>query len=168
MATYLDFAKFRALTTMPAEFVDDVEKEAPGWVENQLEHWARWIDARLRNNYATPFNAHDAVPDPTPPTVQMWLARIVTLWVWNRRGVDGNDLQIAVSEKDHDEAKAEVLEAANSDVGWFDIPLRVGEDGSALRTSSPMSYSEQSPYVNTDEQRRIGRSEDGSGRGTSG
>lgn len=85
-----------------------------------------------------------------------------------RRGVDPNDLQAETIKEDHDRTLEEILEAANSDDGWFDIPLRTNEDGSAMRTSNPKSYSEQSPYVYTDEQRLVGRLEDDSGRGTSG
>lgn len=169
MAIYLDFATFRGLTTIPESYVDDVEKVSPGWVERQLEIGARWLDARLRKRYATPFAAFDALPAEaaTPPTVQDWLTRIVTWRVMVRRGIDPNDLQTETIRDEHDTAKAEVLEAANSDEGWFDLPLRTDEDGSALRTSNPKAYSEQSPYVYTDEQRAVGRNEDEAGRGSS-
>ena len=168
MAIYLDIAKFKGLTLIPPGQVDDIEKVTPGWLDNQLGYWARWIDTRLRKRYASPFPAHDAVPDSTPTSVQGWLARIVTVRVMLKRGVDPDDLQYVTIAADAEAAQAEVLEAANSDEGWFDIPLRTSEDGSAISRGNPRSYTEQSPYVWTDEQEAVGRNEDSSGRGTSG
>ena len=166
MATYLTYQQFRGLAVIPSGFVDDVEKTSPGWVDTQLEYWARWLDSRLRKRYATPFAAQDATP-PTPATVQGWLARIVTVRVWLKRGVDPDDLQYATIAADADAAFAEVLEAANSDEGWFDLPLRVDANGSAITQGNPRSYSEQSPYVWTDRQRSIGINEDAAGGGSS-
>jgi hypothetical protein len=168
MATYLDIDGFKGLTLIPSGFVDDVEKVTPGWLDNQLEYWARWIDTRLRKRYASPFAAHDAAPDSTPTSIQGWLARIVTVRVMLKRGVDPNDEQYITIASDAEAAMSEVLEAANSDEGWFDIPLRTDEDGSAITRGNPRSYSEQSPYVWTDEQENVGRNEDNSGRGSSG
>lgn len=167
MATYIDFDGFRNLTTLPSSFVDDVEKVSPGWVELQLEYWSRWIDSRLRKRYATPFAAFDATP-PTPPTVQGWLTRIVTLRVWLKRGVDPNDLQFETINEDAKSAQAEILEAANSENGWFDLPLKVNEDGSAINRGNPRVYSEASPYVWTDTQAQVGKNEDSSGGGSYG
>lgn len=166
MATYLDFQKFRDATSIPESFVDDVEKRKAGWVDNQLELWARWIDGRLRKRYASPFNAHDASPDSTPTIIQLWLARIVTWRVMVRRGVDPNDLQADTIKEDHDRAIEEIDEAADSEEGRFDIPLRTNEDGSAMRTTSPRGYSEASPYVYTDRQVATARREDDNGTGS--
>ena len=167
MTIYLDFDGFRDLTTVPASFVDDVEKVSPGWVDKQLEYWARWIDSRLRKRYASPFAAWNDAP-PTPASVQGWLARIVTLRVWLKRGVDPNDRQFEVINQDSIDAMAEVLEAANSNEGWFDLPLRTDQDGSAIARGNPRVYSEQSPFVWTDVQRDVGRNEDGNGFGSGG
>lgn len=167
MAIYLDFDGFRNLSTIPSGFVDDVEKVSPGWIEGQLEYWARWIDSRLRKRYASPFAAFNATP-PTPASVQGWLARIVTVRVWIKRGVDPNDLQFAAVQEDATAAQAEVLEAANSETGWFDLPLKGDEDGSAISRGNPRVYSEASPYVWTDVQSQAGKSEDNSGTGSSG
>lgn len=166
MAIYLDFDGFKGLTTMPEGFVEDVEKVSPGWVANQLDYWARWIDARLRKRYATPFAAYNDTP-PTPASIQGWLARIVTVRVWLKRGVDPDDLQYATVAADAEAAIAEVLEAANSDEGWFDIPTRTDADGSAVNRGNPRAYSEQSPYVWTTRQRATGLNEDEAGGGSS-
>jgi len=166
MAIYLDFDGFKALTLAPSSFVDEVEKVAPGWVDGQLEYWARWIDSRLRKRYASPFPAFGDTP-PTPRSVQGWLARIVTLRVFLKRGVDPDDLQLDTIKQDSIDAQSEILEAANSEDGWFDIPLKAGEDGSAINRGNPRSYSEQSPYVWMDDQSVIGKNEDRNGSGSS-
>ena len=163
---YLDYDGFRALTTLPDQFVCEVEDVAPGWVEGQLEYWARWIDSRLRKRYATPFAAFNATP-PTPPAVQGWLSRIVTVRVWIKRGVDPNDLQFGMINDDAIAAMAEVQEAADSVEGKFDLPLRTDQDGSAINRGNPRSYSEASPYVWTDVQSSTGSNEDDAGSGSS-
>ena len=166
VATYLTFDKFKGLTIIPAQYVDRVGKDAPGWVESQLEHWARWIDSKLRKRYASPFAAHDATP-PTPPVVQDWLARIVTARVMIKRGINPDDLQQITINEDAANARDEIAEAADGDEGLYDIPVRVDQDGTAVARGGPLAYSEQSPYVWRDDQAEIGRNEDESRRGSS-
>jgi len=167
VATYLTLTGFKGLTTIPAVFVDEVEKVAPGWIDAQIDYWSRWIDSRLRKRYASPFAAYDATP-PTPLAVQGWIARIVTVRVWLKRGVDPNDLQFDVINVDATSALEEIAEAANSDTGLYDLPLRVDEDGTALSRGTPRSYSEASPYVWTDRQSATARNEDDAQGGTFG
>jgi len=167
MAIYLDYDGFVLRTVLPETSVDDVEKRSPGWVDGQLETWARWLDARLRKRYSTPFAAFGDDP-PTPPTIQLWLTRIVTWRVMLRRGVDPSDLQTETIKDDHDGALDEVLEAANSQDGWFDLPTRTDANGSEINQGGTMSYSEQSPYVWTDQQYQTGREEDSNGTGSGG
>lgn len=166
MAIYLTFQKFVDLSIIPSGFVDDVEKVTPGWIDTQLDYWARWVDSRLRKRYMTPFAAHDASP-PTPLAVQGWLARIVTVRVMLKRGVDPDDLQYVTINEDAESAKEEITEAADSDIGLFDLPTRVDQDGSAISRGNPLSYTEASPYVWTDEQRVTGNLEDDTGFGSS-
>ena len=165
MATYLDLDGFKELTVLPALFVDEVETAQSGWVDAQLDYWSRWIDSRLRKRYASPFAAHDATP-PTPLAVQGWLARLVSLRLMLRRGVDSSDLQFEVIHADYLEAKAEIQEAADAVEGLFDLPLRVDEDATAIARQETRSYSEQSPYVGHDVQAEVGREEDSAGEGS--
>ena len=167
MAIYLDFAGFKSLTVIPSKFVDEVEAVSPGWVDTQLDYWSRWIDSRLRKRYASPFAAFGDAP-PTPLAVQGWLVRIVTIRVWIKRGIDPNDLQYDTVNQDSIDAKTEIAEAADSNVGLFDLPLRVDQDGSAINRANPKSHTEASPYVWTDEQADTARLEDEVGRGTDG
>lgn len=157
---YLDKAAFAILTVMPAESVDAIEMVAPGWIDGQLTYWSGWIDSRLRKRYAAPFSA------PYPEAVTGWLARIVTVRCFLRRGVDPTDLQFEEIKADADRAMEEIKEAADSNEGLFDLPLRADTTASGISRGGPFGYSEQSPYVWTDGQAETGRNEDRNGGGT--
>lgn len=162
MPAYLDIDGFKELTTMPSEAVDELESVAPGFLNAQLAAWSAWLDSRLSKRYAAPFGS------PYPIAVRVWLARIVTPRAFQRRGVDANDQQYIDIRDDAKAAEAEVLEAANSDTGLFDLPLRSNTSASGISRGGPFGYSESSPYVWTDVQRRDGRNEDRGGGGSYG
>lgn len=150
---------------MPSEFVNDIESVQPGWVDAQLGYWSDWIDARLRKRYDAPFSG-----PPYPGAVTGWLARMVTVRCFLKRGVDPSDAQFAEVKADDVDARAEIKEAADSETGLFDLPLRppaVGAvDGSGVVRGFPRAYSEASPYVGQDVQAAIGRNEDAAHRGS--
>jgi hypothetical protein len=162
MAAYLDLAGFKAETTMPVEHVDELVATSPGWIDRQLERVSRLIDSRLAKRYAVPFGS------PAPDAVKGWLADIVALRCYLRRGVDPADLQMAEVKADHDRALAELLEAANAETGLFDLPLLASTTASGISRGGPQGYSEQSPYVWTDQQSDVGRAEDRARRGSGG
>lgn len=163
MAAYLTLARFKLLSTIPAEFVDAIELVSPGFTDAQLDVWSRWIDAQLVKRYAVPF-----IP-PIPLAVESWLARIVTPRVWTKRGVDPEDLQWQEVKEDDTAARAEIAEAANSETGLYELPLRQDlASSSGVVHGFPRGYSEQSPYVWLTQQAEVGIHEDGSGRGTGG
>lgn len=162
MAPYLDLPGFRAETLMPGSDVDTLETLHPGWIAGQLDSWSRKIDSRLRKRYAVPFAA------PIPATVKSWLAQIVTLRAYLKRGVDPKDEQFTVIKEDADEALDEIKEAADAVDGLYDLPLLDTGDASAISKGGPRSYSEAGPYVGFDAQERIGRGEDRSGEGSYG
>lgn len=158
MASYLTLEEFSAMSLAPASFIAEIESYAPGWTLSQLEDASRWIDARLRKRYAAPFS------EPYPRQVQAWLARLVTVRVFLRRGVDPLDRQFEVILQDAEDAKKEIAEAADSVTGLFDLPLASGASG--ISKGGPLYYSEQSPYVWMTRQGFIGREEDRNGEGT--
>lgn len=162
MAAYLDVAGFKSHSVMPDPFVDDLEARYPGWLANQLSIASTWIDARLAKRYAVPFAA------PYPLAVRMWLAQLVTPRAYHKRGIDALDQQIVDIKDDEKTAKDEIAEAANSETGLFDLPLRDDTSESGIVRGGPFGYSEQSPYVWMDEQERVGRGEDSRGSGTDG
>ncbi len=160
MAAYLAVARFKLLSTIPSTFVDAVETAEPGFVAAQLEYWSRWIDAQLGKRYATPF------AEPYNGAVEGWLARIVTPRVWTKRGVDPSDEQWQEIKKDDEDARAEIKDAANSENGLFELPLRANTLDSGIALGFPRAYSEQSPYAFTTQQALRGYQEDNNGRGT--
>lgn len=162
---YLDLAGLKKLTVIPSVFVDDVESVEAGWIDSQLKYWSKWIDGRLAKRYEVPFAAFDDTK-PTPEIIQVWLSRIVTLRVMLKRGVDQNDEQIQILIEDDQNARAEIEEAANGKDALFDLPLNAENKSSAITRGGTFGYSESSPYVSSDLQRRRGRYEDGSGRGS--
>lgn len=158
---YLTLAEFKTRSTMPSEHVDRIEAASAGFTLAQIESVSRLdIDSRLRKRYAVPFS------DPYPEAVKVWCARIVTLLCWERLGYDPTDQSMERATKAHDDAKAEIKEAANSNEGLFDLPLRADTTTTGISKAAPFGYSEQSPYVWADGQADVGRTEDANGRGT--
>lgn len=146
---------------MPSEVVDELQAIAPGWLEAKLATRSRWIDARLGKRYAVPFDA--ASP---PECVRDWLARIVTLSAFLRRGVDPTDGQFVEIKADAEKAEAEILEAATAETGLFDLPLRGDTTASGVSRGGTRAYTEASPYVGHDRQAAAGHLEDRNGGGS--
>lgn len=159
---YLDLTSFKGLTLMPAEFVDAIESVTAGWIDAQLAYWSSQIDSRLAKRYAVPFST------PVPLAVTGWLARIVTVRCFLKRGVDPTDQQFEEIKADATSALAEIKEAADSADGLFDLPLRADTNASAISRANPRGYSEQSPYVSNDRQGIVGHEEDLMGGGSYG
>lgn len=157
---YLDLNAFAARTSMPEEFVDEIELRSPGWIDQQLGSWSRWVDARLTKRYAVPFEA------PYPEIVISWVTWIVTLQCFMRRGVDPNDLEMELFRSDYHRALEEVKESAEAQNGLFALPLREDTTRSGVAKGTPRTYSEASPYVWQDVQARVARGEDGQGEGS--
>lgn len=162
MVAYLNAEEFKDLSTMADADVDALVALYPQYLAAHLAHWSAWIDSQLRKRYAAPF----AVP--YPEAVKLWLARLVTPRMFLKRGVDPNDAQYVDIVKDADEAKAEIKEAADSETGLYDLPLRADTTATGISKGGPYGYSEASPYVWTDVQSEAGRTEDQNRRGTDG
>lgn len=159
MTAYLSSAAFKLLSVMPAVDVDALEADAPGWVDAQLAYVSTQIDARLRKRYNVPFTS------PYPDAVCGWLAAIVTMRCYLRRGVDATDAQFVEIKALADLASAELKEAADGDAGLFELPLRANTDANGVTRGGPTSYSEASPYVWRDQQGATGRDDDARGSG---
>jgi hypothetical protein len=162
MAAYLTVAEFKTRAMMPPEYVDQIETRQAGWTLAQLEQFSRWIDSRLRKRYAVPF------AEPYPEAVKSWLARLVTVRCFIRRGIDPTDLQFQMIEQDAKTTADEIREAAESQDGLFDLPLNGSTSATGISKGGPLVYSEQSPYVGFDLQGVMGRNEDSNGRGSGG
>jgi hypothetical protein len=94
-----------------------------------------------------------------PEAVLEWLTALVTVDLYRKRGVNPQDPTIVMVREDAERALAELKEAADSEMGLFDLPLS-DDVGSAIDTGGPKGYSEQSPYKWTDKEARAGSAED--------
>lgn len=159
MTAYLTVAEFRTESLMPGVQVDALETEHPGFLEAKLARRSAAIDTRLRKRYAVPFAA------PYPDKVIEWLIAGVTLVAYLKLGVDPLDAQIADIKEASTTADTELLEAANSETGLFDLPLRADTTETGISKGGPMSYSEQSPFVHNDVRGIAGKADDQRGRG---
>jgi hypothetical protein len=161
VAGYLTKDQFKALTTMPSAYVDEIETRAPGFIDARLDLQSGLISSRLSKRY-------DAfgVGDNAPVVVKLWLTAMVTLDCWQKRGVSPTDEQYLEYKEAAVKADADIKEAADSVTGLFNLPLLPGSAASGIARGGPLTYSEQSPYVWADQQRDIGRSEDDSRGGT--
>lgn len=160
MSVYLTDSEFRLLTLVPVNVVDEIEARTPGWLTQQLTLVSSRINTRLFKRYAVPFEA------PYPEVIQEWLAHIVSWRAYLKRGVNSLDEEAAEYKAQHDLALKELEEAATSETGLFELPLKQSTLGaSGVSRGGTRGYSEQSPYAWTDTQGRTGRNEDRSGNG---
>jgi hypothetical protein len=157
---YLTQAQFQLYTLVPAEFVARIDTQYPGFIEAQLELGSAFIDARLRKRYDAPFKAPYAL------VLQGWLARLVTMSVWLRRGFSPTDEDAKTYQEQYTQTLDELKEAADSENGYLDLPLRADTRQTGIINAAPHVYSEAGPYVWMTLQRKRGREEDSNGGGT--
>lgn len=115
-----------------------------------------YIEARLRKRYTVPFAA------PVPEVILRWLAAFMTRDCYGRRGFNpaseqDNSAVLGMAET----AEKELLEAADSDTGLFEIPITDTTPAtSAVVDGGPYSYSEAGPYKWTSVQAGLASQED--------
>lgn len=151
---YINLTEFKALSLMPASDIDALETAAPGFFDAQLNAASAEVDARLSKRYGTPFAS------PVAYKVRAWVANIATVAAYLKRGVNPSDEQFQEIKAYADRAFTEMLEAANAELGLFELPLRSDTSTSGVIRGRPQVYSEQSPYVGLDNQARTGITED--------
>lgn len=146
----LDFNGFRARTLMPRADVDALEADEPGFIAGRIAEHEGWMNARLAKRYAVPFSSE------SPPDIAVgWLCKLVTPEAYGKRGWNPSSEQdrLTILQPAID-AKAEILEAATSETGLFELPLRQDlPSSSGVSKGEPFGYSEQSPYTWIDRQR---------------
>ena len=158
---YLTFTEFRILSVMRPEDVDLVEALYPGFFDGQEGLERNFLDSRLRKRYAVPFVA------PVPPIIKRWLAWIITMAFWDRRGSgDSQQGTLERAQARYDKAMTEVKEAADATEGLFDLPLTDTSSASGVTQGFPLVHTEASPYVWADDQRKQASFEDSRGRGS--
>ena len=145
MPSYLFLADFSTRSILPVADTAAVEAARPGFINLRLATWTSKVEARLRKRYAVPF------ADPVPETVLDWIVTLATPDVFRARGYNPKSEQDQQIQAAADLAWKEVLEAANSEDGLFDLPLlETSPSTSAIVEGGPYGYSERSPYHWTD------------------
>lgn len=154
MAAYLTVTEFKIRTIMPSGDVDACEGQHPGFLDAKLSEHSAKINGRLRKRYAVPFVA------PVPEVVLSWLEALTTKDGYLKQGFhpeSAQDMEILERAK---HADIELKEAADSNTGLFDLPLREDMQRSGVSAGGPLGYSETSPYTWTRRQKdeaRYGR-----------
>ncbi len=151
---YLDVAGFTLRTVMPIEDVDMLESTQSGFLDARLEVGTSLINARLAKRYAVP------LADPVPEIVLGWLVALVTPKAYAKRGWNPSDAQSEQILADMTEALEQMKEAADSEIGLYELPLRADLETSGVSKGGPLGYSETSPYRWTDLEAEAGRSDD--------
>lgn len=146
--------EFKDRTTMPSSYVDEIERQRPGWLDAQIKLVSSKVNSRLWKRYSVPFSA------PVPEVVLGWLADIVTLRCWVKRGFDPGTADMQPVLDAAAQAEKDLAEAADGNVGKFELPLRQDNQTNATKRQGPRAYSEASPYVWATSQEETGRGED--------
>lgn len=158
---YISTDNFRLKTLLPLDVLTAIETRVPGWLQAQIDLFAGKTDTRLTKRYAVPFVS------PYPLILEEWTLAVVSWRAYLKRGVASTDEQAAEYKAAHDRSLAEIEEAANSETGLFELPLRADAPAqSGVTRGFPRTYSEQSPYVQLDRQLDTATNEDGSRRGS--
>lgn len=144
MASYLTVAQFKLYSIIPDEDIATLQDRYPDFLITILTARSAWIDSRLRKRYAAPFE------EPYPEAVKGWLAALATVPAYLKRGVDASDAQFTEVLNAKTIAEQEILEAANSETGLFDLPLRQDTTADGISKGEPLGYAEADPYTWTD------------------
>ena len=157
---FLTWQEFRSRTSMPTADVDIVMAQDPTFLPEKLEDVTDEINTMMRKRYSVPFSL------PYPRILQRWLCAIVTPEVYEKRGWNPSDQQSQIILQRAEDARKQMKEAADSETGLYELPLRADTGASGVTRGGPFGYSEASPYVCMDVQRNAADDEDRNGCGT--
>lgn len=143
--TFLDLDGFKKRTIMPAADVDAIESAEPGWILQQLADGSAAMITRLDKRYGPWL-------EPYPIAILRWLTVLVTARCYYKRGVNPSDEQFELIKEETAEAKAELKEAADSEIGLFELPLRQDTVDAGIVKGGPFVHAEASPYEWVDQQ----------------
>lgn len=113
------------------------------------------IESRLGKRYTIPF------APPYTPALFRWFEAFVTVSLYDRRGWNPSAAEDARIVDRYTQAEKDIQEAADSDTGKFDLPLRADLPGqSGISKGGPFACADASPYAGFDRQARDGRFQD--------
>lgn len=136
---YMTTDQFKARSIMNPDDVDQLNTD--GFVDGLLEDYSSYVWSRLSKRYA-PFDAASV-----PQVILVWLTALVQLDCYMRLGFSPSSEMDGQIVAKADQAKADLLEAANSETGLFGIPLRQDTPGtSGISKGRPIIKHDTSPY----------------------
>ncbi len=136
---YTDLVHIKANGALTPVAVDQLVADV-GPLDPIIAGRSAYISSRLFKRYAVPF------ADPVPEAVRQWACDLVLERALMRRGTNPDSDLLEAVTRAADTARAELKEAADSETGLFDIPLRTSPTVSGVVYGTPLSYSEASPY----------------------
>lgn len=161
MSEYITAAELKLLGSMPGPDVDIVEAKYPGVTVATIKAVSGHFDSKLIKRYPSAFAA------PYPEALKLHVARCVAWLLWLKRGYNPTGKLDQILDEDNKASLEWLNQAADAQNGLVELPNADGAlGGSAATKASPLSYSETSPYVWTDAQVDVGRTEDKNRSGT--
>lgn len=158
---YLNVEGFKTRTAMPPGSVEELEARRPGYLASRIAVRTAKIVARLAKRYLTPFGIDPVAPSTVrgavPDVVLEWLTALVTYDAYRALGFDPSSMQDQTILDDAKQAEDDMKEAADSEVGLFELPLRQTDAETGVTQGGPFSYSEPGPYEWADVQREAVR-----------
>lgn len=162
---YLDVDGFKTRSSMPNSSVEELEAQKPGYLAARAVMRSAQLNSRLAKRYVTPFGVAPVSPSTAatlvPDAVIRWMVAWLTLDAYKALGFDPSSEQDKTILDDAKQADDEVREAADSESGLFELPLRTTDPKTGITQGGPYFYSEPDPYSWTDiqheEARRYGR-----------
>jgi hypothetical protein len=150
MSLYVTLDHVRRRGVLIPDDVDFQETRYPGIVLERATEVSAFVDAQLIKRYAAPFQT------PYPDVVIRWVAILTSYEILvDLRGGNPESPQLVTARERYDRAVAQIAQAADSEKGMFELPLRQTDPlgASAVNAGGPLGYSESSPYHWMDRQR---------------
>jgi hypothetical protein len=141
VAYFPDLASVKRQSVMPTADIDDLEARESGWILGKALSLQGLLDARLRKRCPVPF------VDPVPDAVLNWLGALLDPEMYLKRGINPSDQQQILIDARRERAERDLAEAADGNIGKFDLPARQDTTDSAMTEPSTLAYSEQSPFT---------------------
>jgi hypothetical protein len=136
MPSYLTLAEYRSITTIDGSIVDLCSakgKDVQRWLDLSSAH----IRSRLVKRYAIDWS--EVANQPTPDKIIQWLILLVDIPVCKCAGAIPEGRVDDWVREDEQKVEAEIKEAADSEGGLFELPLR--ETGpSAVSKGAPIVH----------------------------
>lgn len=134
MPSYLTFAQYKLGTDIKGSLVDLCGQA-------KVDEWLDRASSKIRNRLAKRYAVDFTDPGPVPGVIKDWLTLLVDIRVWKFVGGLPEGREDGWAEKDAEKVEAELKEAADSEEGLIELPLRNTDalGNSAINKGGPMA-----------------------------